>query len=244
MLTNILVIQTPTRNQVSCTGLQEELGNLHEQSSIQPSFLQPASTAKMMNEMWKIGAPSVLERGSSEAIPQPNSKQALVRIRAVSLNFRDLLILDHSPAYPSTAKNGLVPCSDGSGVVEEAGPESTWEKGDRVVLQSNTWNDGDTRNFVLDEVYGGSDRDGTLRRFMVVDDAQLLKIPKNWSFAEAATLFTGGVTAARAMFFGPIRAEAGVTVVTQGTGGVSCYAIQVTSQQDYTALMLFLLMLE
>ena len=59
------------------------------------------------------------------------------------------------------------------------------------------------------------------------DDAMLVRVPDYLSMEEAATAFVAGVTAFRALFHGPMKLEPGMTVLTQGTGGVSCYAIQV-----------------
>lgn len=166
-----------------------------------------------------------------------------IRTSKSSVNYRDLMVSERSPAYPLAAKSNLVPCSDGSGIVEAIGPSSTWEKGDRVVLCGNTWEDGDNRNFDFSKTLGGGEFDGTLRRWMVVDDSRLVRAPKNLSLIEASTLlFTAGNTACRALFFGPIVADSNTTVLTQGTGGVSCYAIQVgrPSRFQVPRLILFI----
>ncbi|GAB7353670.1 hypothetical protein MBLNU459_g4076t1 [Dothideomycetes sp. NU459] len=181
----------------------------------------------MANKVWHVSDKHVIELADpSVPIPQPAQHQALVRIHAVALNFRDLLVSERSPAYPVVAKPDLIPCSDGAGVVEVAGSSSKWKKGDRVVLCANTWENGDQRNFNLTEVLGGGDVDGTLRRWAVLDDNHLVRAPKNLSMVEASTMYTAGVTACRALFFGPVVTDADTTILTQGTGGVSCYAIQ------------------
>ena len=159
---------------------------------------------------------------------KPGHKQALIRIYAVAFNYRDRLVIDHNPDYPIKAQPGLVPCTDGAGIVEEVGPNSIWRKDDRVVIHTNTWLNGlDPRNFKLEGVAGAGNQDGTLRTYLVWDDERLIRAPEGLSVEEASTLFTAGVTAYRALFHGLIELQPGMTVLTQGTGGVSCYAIQV-----------------
>lgn len=181
----------------------------------------------MANEAWQISSPSVLTLNSSSPISKPGRHQALVRIHAVSLNSRAILVLDHSTTYPLSAKKDLIPCSDTAGIVEEAGEGSLWTKGDRVIPVPNTWLDGDNRNYKFQETAGGGEKDGFFAQWIVQDDALLVKAPEHLSLVEAATLFTAGLTAFRALFFGPAVTEPGTTLLTQGTGGVSCFAMQV-----------------
>ena len=155
----------------------------------------------------------------------------LVEIHAFALNYRDKLVIDHNAGYPLQAKPDLIPGSDGAGIVEDVGSGSVWKKGDRVVIHPNTWITGtDGRDFVFDKTMGGGNVDGTFRRFMVTSDDMLFRAPAELSFEEACTLYTAGVTAYRALFYGGARVQPGMTVLTQGTGGVSCYAIMVRSQ--------------
>jgi len=162
--------------------------------------------------------------------PSPQPQTALVRIHAVSLNARDLQVISCSPFYPQPTITGLIPCSDGAGVVEAVGINSRWKVGDRVLLVQNGWLHGtDPQDFRMNEGLGGGDVDGTLRQYAVVSDSRLLPAPKNLSFEEAATLPTAGGTACNILCFGPKRIEKGMTVLTQGTGGVSCFAIQLAS---------------
>jgi NADPH:quinone reductase-like Zn-dependent oxidoreductase len=169
--------------------------------------------------------------------PQPGPKSALVRLRAASVNFRDLLVIAGSPNYPGKAAPGLSPCSDGAGEVEAVGPGSEWRIGDKVILRQNqSWYySEDVAEFEIDKVLGGADTHGTLQQYRVVEDRWLSKMPRNLSFVEAATLPTAGVTAVNALYhsrlLGPKGEELlkGKTVLTQGTGGVSCFAIQLAS---------------
>lgn len=157
---------------------------------------------------------------------------ALVRIRAVALNPRDLMVIARDPVYPTTAVPGLSPCSDGAGIIEAVGEGSIWKVGDRVVLTLNSWMSGsDGAGFDMNSTLGGGDVPGTLRKYVVVKDDRLLRAPANLSFEEAAAIPTAGGTAAHALFFGPMKTEKGVTVLTQGTGGVSTFAIQVCGRR-------------
>lgn len=75
--------------------------------------------------------------------PHPGHGEVLVRIKAASLNFRDLLMIADSPKYPIPPTPGLVPCSDGAGEIEAVGPDSVWHVGDKVLLPTNTsWHHG------------------------------------------------------------------------------------------------------
>jgi NADPH:quinone reductase-like Zn-dependent oxidoreductase len=93
----------------------------------------------MANQAWTIPRHGILELKDLGPLPKPGPKQVLIRIQAVSINYRDVLVVAGSHDYPLIAKPGLVPCSDGAGVVEEAGPESVWKKCDHVVIHPNTW---------------------------------------------------------------------------------------------------------
>jgi hypothetical protein len=154
-------------------------------------------------------------------------------MHAMSLNYRDILVADHSPDYPLLAKPNLIPGSDGAGIVESAGSASHWNRGDRIVLFPHTWLSGSPRNYVFDQTLGGAERDGTFQKYMLVDERFVVKAPEGMSLVEASTLFTAGVTAWNALCYGNeegngVRFLEGKTVLTQGTGGVSCYAIQVS----------------
>lgn len=183
----------------------------------------------MSNQAWQITGPGSLSLITLPSVPTPGPNQALIRIQAVSLNYRDVLVIDHSPSYPLEAKPNLTPCSDGAGVIEQPGPGSKWKKGDRVFVHPNTWKKGaDPRHFDLRLTMGGGAADGTLRRYVVWDDDRIVRAPDNLSIEEVATLYTAGVTAWNSLFRGNMKLEPGMTVLTQGTGGVSCFAIQVS----------------
>lgn len=181
-------------------------------------------------------APDLTDNLELVTLPTPVSsslppKTALVRMKAASLNFRDLLTIGQSPIYPTPLRAGNAPCSDGAGEVVACGPSSEWKVGERMILAPNSWReDPDQRDFEFHSVLGGTTQ-GSLRELAVVEDNMLIAASKSLSFEENATLSTAGVTAYRALL-GEVADQAdaikkGDWVLTQGTGGVSLWAIQV-----------------
>jgi NADPH:quinone reductase-like Zn-dependent oxidoreductase len=177
-------------------------------------------------------------RLTSSLVPQPPNapKTTLIRIHACGLNYRDLLNISDSPLYPTRTASGLVPCSDGAGTIVSTGPDSKWKAGDRVLISPNpSWLQGDDpRDFIFDTVLGGGHIDGTLRQYLLARDEDLVRVPPHLSLEEAATIPTAGGTAVSALFHGPNSkggkgVRGGEWVLTQGTGGVSCFAIQLAA---------------
>lgn len=162
------------------------------------------------------------------SVPTPGPNSVLVRIRAVSLNYRDLLTISDSPLYPIRSPVGLVPCCDGSGEIISVGTGSKWSNniGEHVILVTNRdWVDGDIEGLEMGNTLGAGDTNGTLTQYMVVEDEWLIKAPGHLSFEESATLPGAGGTAMNVLT--SIVVKKGTTVLTQGTGGVSCLVIQV-----------------
>jgi NADPH:quinone reductase-like Zn-dependent oxidoreductase len=154
-----------------------------------------------------------------EAVPVPSAGEVLVRVKATALNFRDLAILLGKAPFP--VRPGVVPISDAAGEVEVIGPDvSTLKVGDRVVSRFlPTWYGGPrTPNA---ETYG-SDRDGWLTEYKVVRAEALSLAPPSLTFEESASLPCAAVTAWSAL----LGVRAGDTVLTQGSGGVSLFALQ------------------
>src|SRR5258708_13959892 len=154
-----------------------------------------------------------------EARPVPSAGEVLIRVRASALNFRDLAILLGTSPFP--VRPGVVPVSDAAGEVEAVGPGvSMWKVGDRVVSRFlPTWYGGP--RMPNPETYG-SDRDGWLTEYKVVRAEALSLAPENLSFEEAASLPCAAVTAWSAL----AGVRAGDAVLTQGSGGVSLFALQ------------------
>lgn len=156
--------------------------------------------------------------------PTPGPHQVGIRVRAVSLNFRELMIAVRG-VYPLPVKPDVVPVSDGAGEVVALGEGVTRAAvGDRVVAAIfPRWVDGP---FALDRAdqLGGS-LDGMLTELAIVSEEALVPIPEHLSFAEAATLPCAGVTAWNALTGGrPLMP--GHTVLVLGAGGVSLFALQ------------------
>jgi NADPH:quinone reductase-like Zn-dependent oxidoreductase len=156
--------------------------------------------------------------------PVPGPGQAVVRIHACSLNFRDLLVA--KGAYGRAIRTPLTPLSDGAGVVTQVGEGVTRVKpGDRVCgIFMQRWLEGDPDDAKAASALGGA-LDGMLAELVCLDAAGLVCFPDHLSFEEAATLPCAAVTAWNALFHsGPLKA--GETVLVQGTGGVSLFALQ------------------
>ncbi|KAK7702481.1 hypothetical protein SLS57_011351 [Botryosphaeria dothidea] len=157
------------------------------------------------NVAWTIVSASKLTQASLP-VPTPGPNQVLIRIKAVSLNYRDHLIVHHSTAYPFQAAPDLIPCSDGAGTVVAAGESSKWHNriGSSVVVHINTWMDGDiVDGYKFEAVLGGAGTHGTLTRYLVLDDDRVLGAPKALDDVETAALETAGLTAFNALFEGP-----------------------------------------
>lgn len=157
--------------------------------------------------------------------PRPGPHHACVQVRAVSLNYRDLQIVEGRYARPPLKPN-LVPLSDGAGEVVEVGPGVTRVKtGDRVAgIFMQRWISGDISEEAAASALGGA-VDGMLAEYVVLHEEGLVHVPPHLSCEAAATLPCAGVTAWHALV-SKGRLTAGDTVVVQGTGGVSLFALQ------------------
>jgi NADPH:quinone reductase-like Zn-dependent oxidoreductase len=156
--------------------------------------------------------------------PKPGPGQALVRVRANSLNYRDLVVA--SGAYGRQVKTPLIPLSDGAGEVVEVGAGVTCVKpGERVAaIFMQRWLAGALTEDAGKSALGGA-IDGMLAEYVVLDAEGLVPIPEHLSYAEAACLPCAAVTAWHALVTeGGIHA--GDSVLVLGTGGVSIFALQ------------------
>jgi NADPH:quinone reductase-like Zn-dependent oxidoreductase len=156
-----------------------------------------------------------------QADPVPAAHEVLIQMHATSLNYRDLLTVQNGAAQP-----GLVPNSCGAGTVIEIGEDVTrFAKGDRVVpMFFQKWLNGPPTQQGLSSALGGP-IDGCLREQMTLHEDGLTRIPDYMSFDEAATLPCAALTAWRGLVEEG-RLIAGETVLVQGTGGVSIFALQ------------------
>ena len=157
--------------------------------------------------------------------PRPGPGEALVRLRAAALNYRDLLTAQGK--YNPKQKLPLIPCSDGAGEVVEVGEGVTRvAPGDRVSpIFAQRWIAGVPTREKLRSTLGGP-LDGTLAELAVFDQEGLVKVPEHLSDEEAATLPCAAVTAWSALVTEG-GMTAGDTVLVQGTGGVSLFALQI-----------------
>jgi NADPH:quinone reductase-like Zn-dependent oxidoreductase len=150
--------------------------------------------------------------------------QAAVAIKAVSLNYRDILVSQNT--YFSNIPAGRVPCSDGAGEVVAVGQDVRDIKvGDRVAtLFFPNWQGGRAEAKMVSAALG-AEIDGALTEHFVGDESGLIKLPETLSYAEAATLPCAALTAWNSLFeAGDLKP--GQTVLLQGTGGVSIFALQ------------------
>ena len=155
--------------------------------------------------------------------PQPGRGEVLVKIHAVSLNFRDLMMV--KGLYNPKLHLPRIPCSDGSGEVAAVGEGvAAWKPGDRVCgTFFQNWLDGPPTPAKVKGALGG-DVDGMLADYVVLKESGLVRFPSHLSFEEAATLPCAAVTAWNALAAGHLQPNA--TVLIQGTGGVSIFAMQ------------------
>ncbi|MGC9158903.1 MAG: zinc-dependent alcohol dehydrogenase family protein [Terracidiphilus sp.] len=156
-------------------------------------------------------------------VPHPEPGEVLVRVQAVSLNYRDLLVV--KGFYNPRMKLPRIPCSDGAGEVVAVGEGvSGWKPGDRVAgIFMQNWLDGPATPAKVKGALGG-DVDGMLAEYAVLRETGLVRLPAHLSYAEAATLPCAAVTAWNALAAGGVCP--GSTVLVLGTGGVSIFALQ------------------
>ncbi|KAF2677986.1 NAD-P-binding protein, partial [Lentithecium fluviatile CBS 122367] len=180
------------------------------------------------------------------SIPKPTDipkDHVLVHIKAASLAARDLMVMAHDPAYPGPHADDLTPGSDCAGIIEEVGEGSTaWKAGDRVIVNSGSWPNwsydsaGPLPDFNTIAAKGAVGVQGTLREYGVFAAADLIRAPDYLTFEELATIPNAYGTAAHALFFGPRVLKRGQIVLAQGTGGVSCAAIQLAAAVGATVI--------
>lgn len=158
--------------------------------------------------------------------PEPGPGQAVVRVRASSLSFRELMVLDGD--YPLPIRPGVVPVCAGAGEVVAVGAGvSRVAVGDRVLPGVfPRWLDGPFAYESADQL--GSSLDGMLTELALLDAEALVPVPEHLSYEEAAALPLTAVTAWNALTGGrpPL---AGETVLTLGSGSVSLFALQLAT---------------
>ena len=168
--------------------------------------------------------------------PKPLYRQALVKVAACSLNYRDLGIVRGT--YRMPVRENLIPLSDGAGEVVEVGTGVTRVKvGDKVAgCFFQRWPAGEMNAHEVAASALGGAIDGMLAEYVVLEEEGVVKIPEHLSLEEGATLPCAGVTAWSAIVH-HAKLIAGQTVLLQGTGGVSIFGLQLARAMGITAII-------
>jgi NADPH:quinone reductase-like Zn-dependent oxidoreductase len=157
-------------------------------------------------------------------VPKPRRGEILVRIKAASLNYRDLAVLvqKYLPSLPLP----YVPASDGCGEVVEVGEDvKRFKAGDRVIpIYTQGWHDGLPTLELRTQRTLGAPLAGVLQEYIAVPAEDAVSVPAHLSDLEAATLPIAALTAWSTLQEGGVKA--GDSVLVQGTGGVALFALQ------------------
>ncbi|HEX8265652.1 MAG TPA: NAD(P)-dependent alcohol dehydrogenase [Pyrinomonadaceae bacterium] len=160
-----------------------------------------------------------------QPVLEPKANGILVKMTAASLNYRDLLVVKGLEHWKPPAPR--VPVSDGVGEIAAIGDNvSRWKIGDRVAgIFLPGWLDGELTKEKTVSSLGGAAADGVLAEYVAFDEGAVVRIPNNLSDSEAATLPVAALTAWHAVARRS-RIEPNETVLIEGTGGVSLFALQ------------------
>ena len=165
-------------------------------------------------------------------IPIVKDNEILVKIKAVSLNYRDLLVTEGRGSWKPTEPR--VPVSDGAGEVIEIGRQvKIFKKGDRVTsLFAPNWISGKLESEKIIGTLGGATHDGVLSEYVVFSENTFCKFPDYLSYLEASTLPIAALTAWNAVIE-QSNLKPGDSILLLGTGGVSCFAFQFSKLAGY-----------
>jgi NADPH:quinone reductase-like Zn-dependent oxidoreductase len=163
--------------------------------------------------------------------PQPRHGEVVVRVRATSLNYRDLLLARHT-------RDAVIPLSDGAGDVVAVGEGvSGVAAGDRVAgCFFPRWVDGEVTTGYIREALGGGRCDGMLAEMVALPQEAVVPLPAYMTYEEAATLPCAALTAWNAMFV-QARLHPGQSVLLLGTGGVSIAGLQLAKLAGLRAII-------
>lgn len=185
-------------------------------------------------KVWKIPSFGIANLALiDEPPPEPAPGEVLVRVHAVSLNYRDLMTV--RGAYNPRLALPRIPLSDGAGEVVAIGEGVTqFAVGERVAaIFMQNWLDGAPTAAKYKGALGG-DIDGMMRQYVTLPETGLVPIPAYLSYEQAATLPCAAVTAWNALLAAGLKS--GDTVLIQGTGGVSIFALQFAKAMGARAL--------
>lgn len=157
--------------------------------------------------------------------PAPGPREVVLRVSALSLNYRDRLVVDGIDRW--RPREPRIPVSDGVGVVVATGGAVTRVgEGDRVApIFYPRWIDGPPAAEKMEGALGGAAADGLYAEYVVADEAAVVAVPEHLADEEAATLPCAGVTAWNGVAEAASLRE-GDTAVVLGTGGVALFALQ------------------
>jgi NADPH:quinone reductase-like Zn-dependent oxidoreductase len=177
-------------------------------------------------KLYEISEPTGIDslKLTERPIPKPGPGEVLIRVRAASLNYRDLALIKGGLAR--MMKLPLIPVSDGAGDVVEIGPGVTgWKKNDRVAaIFTQGWLSGPPfQGMYMTSLGGGID--GMLAEYVVLRAEGLVSVPEYMTYEQAATLPCAAVTSWNALVVEG-HLKVGDTVLIMGTGGVSIFALQ------------------
>jgi len=174
---------------------------------------------------WQIPAFGIdaLQWVEKDSAP-PGPGQVLVKVKAVSLNYRDWMVVQGR--YNPRLAMPRVPCSDGAGEIAAVGTGVTqWKPGDRVAgTFFQNWLDGEPSAAKSRGALGG-DVDGMLAGEVLLPEDGVVRLPEHLTYQEGATLPCAALTAWNALFT-VADTRPGDTVLIEGTGGVSIFALQ------------------
>ncbi|KAI5820666.1 zinc-binding oxidoreductase [Pyronema omphalodes] len=183
----------------------------------------PTSTTAWVHTSTIKPTEKFIETLQKQDLPLPalGPKDVLVRLHAASFNYRDILI--PRDQYPFPVNWPLVPMSDGAGEVVAVGPQvKSLAAGDNVMTVFNQEHQAGRHSIASATSGLGGALHGVLREYAVFPEYGVMKSPKGWTHEQAATLPCAAVTAWNALK----DIKAGQSVLVQGTGGVSLFALQ------------------
>lgn len=186
-------------------------------------------------ELREFVGPDGLVLNGTRGEPEPKAGEVLIRIRAASLNYRDISV-SHGQ-YPGVLKRSVIPLSDGAGEIVGIGANVRSAKlGDRVMSAFYPyWSAGPISDEVTEFALGGS-LDGVLAQLVCLPAGAAIPMPAHLSFEEAATLPSAAVTAWQALVE-IAKVRAGDVVLVLGTGGVSLFALQLAKLHGASVIL-------
>ncbi|KAL3474639.1 hypothetical protein BJX99DRAFT_248132 [Aspergillus californicus] len=192
-----------------------------------PSIMKQWSVQDMNNDFNGL-------KFADAPVPKVGENEVLVKLHGASLNYRDLII--PKGKYPFPLSLPVVPGSDGAGEIVEVGAKvHQFKKGDKVVTLFNQAHQYGAVDAAAAASGLGGVIDGTLRQYGVFNENGLVRAPSNLNFLEASTLTCAGLTSWNALY-GLKPLLPGQTVLVQGTGGVSIFALQFAKAAGATVI--------